>query len=76
VREKRENTASSVGVAPLTIGGTLSKAPQLPTPTLQHSRYAKRDDGVSSQRDMREKRNKHSFERRSRAAKQNAIGNC
>jgi hypothetical protein len=56
VREKRKNTASSVGVALLTIGGTMSEAPRLPTPSLRHSRFAKSDDGVSSQRDVREKR--------------------
>jgi hypothetical protein len=46
----------------------MSEAPQLPTPSLRHSRFAKSNDGVSSQRDVREKRKKHSFERRSRAA--------
>ena len=34
----------------------MSEAPQLPTPSLRHSRFAKSDDGVSSQRDVREKR--------------------
>ena len=33
----------------------MSEAPQLPTPTPRHSRFAKSDDGVSSQRDLREK---------------------
>ena len=40
----------------MTIGGTISEAPQLPTPSLRPARFAKRDDGVSSQRDVREKR--------------------
>jgi hypothetical protein len=33
----------------------MSEAPQLPTPSPRHSRFAKSDDGVSSQRDVREK---------------------
>jgi hypothetical protein len=50
----------------------MSEAPQLPTPSLRHSRFAKSNDGVSSLRDVREKRKKHSFERRSRAAQHSA----
>jgi hypothetical protein len=34
----------------------MNQAHQLPTPSLQHSRLAKSDDGVSPQRDVREKR--------------------
>ena len=34
----------------------MSEAPQLPTPSLRHSRFAKSNDGVSSQRDVRQKR--------------------
>jgi hypothetical protein len=34
----------------------MREAPQLPPPSLRHSRFAKSNDGVSSQRDVREKR--------------------
>jgi hypothetical protein len=34
----------------------MSEAPQLPTPNLRASRFAKSDHGVSSQRDVCEKR--------------------
>jgi hypothetical protein len=56
MRANLQNTTSSVGVAPLTIGGAMSEATPLPTPSPRHAPASRRVTTASvHQRDVREK---------------------